>query len=98
MNTFGTNFRITTFGESHGAAVGVVIDGCKPGNCRFYPLYITYLFERYSVDLGYIYGHLCSVLLLNIWSAHLLLGFRRRSIGIGCHVHAYARHGFGLRL
>jgi len=31
MNTFGRNFRITTFGESHGAAVGVVIDGCPPG-------------------------------------------------------------------
>ncbi len=28
MNTFGKNFRITTFGESHGTAVGVVIDGC----------------------------------------------------------------------
>jgi len=28
MNTFGRNFRITTFGESHGKAVGVVIDGC----------------------------------------------------------------------
>jgi chorismate synthase len=27
-NTFGTNFRVTTFGESHGAALGVVIDGC----------------------------------------------------------------------
>lgn len=31
MNTFGTNFRITTFGESHGTAVGVIIDGCPPG-------------------------------------------------------------------
>ena len=31
MNTFGTNFRITTFGESHGPAVGVVIDGCPAG-------------------------------------------------------------------
>ncbi len=31
MNSFGRNFRITTFGESHGAAVGVVIDGCPPG-------------------------------------------------------------------
>lgn len=30
-NTFGTQFRITTFGESHGAAVGVVIDGCPAG-------------------------------------------------------------------
>ncbi len=29
-NTFGTFFRITTFGESHGKAVGVVIDGVKP--------------------------------------------------------------------
>jgi chorismate synthase len=29
-NSFGTAFRITTFGESHGAAVGVVIDGCPP--------------------------------------------------------------------
>ena len=31
MNTFGRNFRITTFGESHGAAVGVIIDGCPSG-------------------------------------------------------------------
>ena len=31
MNSFGHNFRITTFGESHGPAVGVVIDGVPPG-------------------------------------------------------------------
>jgi len=31
MNTFGRNFRVTTFGESHGAAIGAVIDGCPPG-------------------------------------------------------------------
>lgn len=31
MNTFGRNFRCTTFGESHGKALGVVIDGCPPG-------------------------------------------------------------------
>ncbi|MEM7200401.1 MAG: chorismate synthase [Planctomycetota bacterium] len=30
-NSFGDVFRITTFGESHGAALGVVIDGCPPG-------------------------------------------------------------------
>ena len=31
MNTFGNFFRITSFGESHGPAVGVVIDNCPPG-------------------------------------------------------------------
>jgi chorismate synthase len=30
-NSFGDIFRITTFGESHGGAVGVVVDGCPPG-------------------------------------------------------------------
>ncbi len=30
-NTFGELFRVTTFGESHGPAVGGVIDGCPPG-------------------------------------------------------------------
>jgi len=30
MNTFGHLFRVTTFGESHGPALGVVIDGCPP--------------------------------------------------------------------
>ncbi len=31
MNTFGTIFRLTSFGESHGVGVGGVIDGCPPG-------------------------------------------------------------------
>ncbi len=31
-NTFGHSFRVTTFGESHGVAVGCVIDGCPPGH------------------------------------------------------------------
>lgn len=30
-SSFGQLFRITTFGESHGGSVGVVIDGCPPG-------------------------------------------------------------------
>ncbi len=30
-NTFGTLFSVTTFGESHGPAIGCVIDGCPPG-------------------------------------------------------------------
>ncbi len=29
-NTFGHLFRVTTFGESHGGGIGVVIDGCPP--------------------------------------------------------------------
>lgn len=31
MNTYGTLFRISTFGESHGPAIGVIIDGCPAG-------------------------------------------------------------------
>ncbi len=31
MNSFGNIFKITTFGESHGEAIGVVIDGCPAG-------------------------------------------------------------------
>jgi len=30
-STIGTLFRVTTFGESHGPAIGAVIDGCPPG-------------------------------------------------------------------
>lgn len=29
-NSFGQAFRVTTFGESHGPAVGVIVDGCPP--------------------------------------------------------------------
>ena len=29
-NTFGHLFRITTWGESHGDAIGVAVDGCPP--------------------------------------------------------------------
>jgi len=31
MNSFGVVFRISLFGESHGPAIGVVVDGCPPG-------------------------------------------------------------------
>lgn len=34
FNTFGHMFRVTTFGESHGPAIGCVVDGCPP-NVRF---------------------------------------------------------------
>ena len=31
INTFGHLFRVTTWGESHGEAIGATIDGCPPG-------------------------------------------------------------------
>lgn len=31
MNSFGRNFRVQIFGESHGPCVGITIDGCPPG-------------------------------------------------------------------
>ena len=31
FNTFGHLFRVTTFGESHGPAIGCMVDGCPPG-------------------------------------------------------------------
>lgn len=31
FNTFGRMFRFTTWGESHGPAIGAVVDGCPPG-------------------------------------------------------------------
>lgn len=43
-NTFGHLFRVTTFGESHGPAIGCVIDGCPPG--------IAIAAEEFAHDLG----------------------------------------------
>jgi chorismate synthase len=43
MNTFGRNFRVVIYGESHGAEVGVIIDGCPPG--------IEISFDDFSNDL-----------------------------------------------
>ena len=34
FNTFGKLFRFTTWGESHGPAIGCIIDGCPP-NIRY---------------------------------------------------------------
>lgn len=44
MNTIGHIFRLTTFGESHGAAIGGIIDGC-PSNLK--------------LDFGFIENELC---------------------------------------
>ncbi len=44
-NTFGVNFSITTFGESHGPVIGVVVDGC-PGNLDWDEALIDTLMAR----------------------------------------------------
>lgn len=44
-NSFGQSFRITTFGESHGAAIGVVVDGC-PAGMELDELFIQYELDR----------------------------------------------------
>ena len=31
MNSYGVIFRVSIFGESHGPAIGINIDGCPPG-------------------------------------------------------------------
>ncbi|MHA1529567.1 MAG: chorismate synthase, partial [Alphaproteobacteria bacterium] len=31
LNSFGHLFRVTTWGESHGPAIGATVDGCPPG-------------------------------------------------------------------
>ena len=45
-NTLGTAFRIHSFGESHGPAIGVVIDGCPAGLSIDYELIQKDLFRR----------------------------------------------------
>lgn len=44
-NTFGTLFRVTTFGESHGAAIGCIVDGC-PAGLPFNPEFIQRDLDR----------------------------------------------------
>jgi chorismate synthase len=52
MNSFGTLFRISLFGESHGPAIGVVIDGCPPGVALKAEDFITDLERRKSGAAG----------------------------------------------
>lgn len=44
MNTIGTHFRFTSFGESHGVAIGGVIDGCPAG--------VSIDFQQIATDLS----------------------------------------------
>lgn len=52
MNSFGTIFRVTIFGESHGTAIGVVIDGCPPGIVIKSDDFLSDLLRRQSGSKG----------------------------------------------
>lgn len=52
MNSFGVVFRVTLFGESHGPAIGVIIDGCPPGMAVKAEDFMTYLRRRQSGSPG----------------------------------------------
>ena len=44
-NTFGTIFKLTTFGESHGEAIGGIIEGCPAGlkiDIDFFVFFLSY--------------------------------------------------------
>ena len=50
MNSFGSKFRLNTFGESHGTAVGGIIDGCPAGIAIDYPFINNELKRRREGD------------------------------------------------
>jgi chorismate synthase len=52
MNSFGVVFRVTIFGESHGPAIGVVLDGCPPGLAIKADDFLTDLSKRQSGSAG----------------------------------------------
>lgn len=52
MNSFGTVFRISLFGESHGNGIGVVIDGCPPGITLNPDAFLADLSRRQSGSKG----------------------------------------------
>jgi chorismate synthase len=52
MNSFGVVFRVTLFGESHGPAIGVIIDGCPPGIPVKSDDFQTDLMRRQSGSIG----------------------------------------------
>jgi len=52
MNSFGVVFRVSLFGESHGPAIGAVIDGCPPGICLKPDDFMADLRRRQSGGMG----------------------------------------------
>ena len=55
FNTFGKIFRFTTWGESHGPAIGCIVDGCPPNidlsekNIRMKKMYLDRLIGQDGV-------------------------------------------------
>jgi chorismate synthase len=52
MNSFGVIFRVSIFGESHGQAIGVIIDGCPPGLAVSIEDFMPDLTRRRSGSMG----------------------------------------------
>jgi chorismate synthase len=52
MNSFGVIFRVSLFGESHGPAIGVIIDGCPPGIAIKSDDFLPDLKRRQSGSIG----------------------------------------------
>jgi chorismate synthase len=52
MNSFGIVFKVSLFGESHGPAIGVIIDGCPPGISLSAEDFLTDLRRRQSGSIG----------------------------------------------
>lgn len=52
MNSFGIIFRVSLFGESHGPAIGVIVDGCPPGIALKPDDFISDLKRRQSGSKG----------------------------------------------
>lgn len=52
MNSFGVIFRLSVFGESHGTAIGVVVDGCPPGIALSPDDFVPDLSRRQSGSTG----------------------------------------------
>ena len=50
INTFGHLFRVTTWGESHGEAIGATIDGCPPG-IEIYQKDLQHYFQQLSLKV-----------------------------------------------
>ena len=76
-NTFGEIFRVTTFGESHGVALGGIIDGCPAGleiDLAFI-LHDDYVSITACGDVGFLLPVLRSILLWFLVEPLYVAGF-----------------------